>query len=174
MIELLISRRSIRDYTEQPIEKEKIDILKQAALLSPTGKNKREWEYIFVDERETLAKLATVKPHGIKMLEKAALGIVVCADEEISDIWIEDASIAMATLHYTAHALGLGSCWIQIRNRMFHHEEGISSEKKMQEMLNIPEKMRVLAILSVGYPADERAPNQLDKLDYSKIHTNKY
>lgn len=174
MIDLLIKRRSIREYTDQKIEEEKIELLKQAALLCPTGKNKQEWEYIFVDKRDTLIKLAEAKPHGGKMLEKAALGIVICADEEKSDTWVEDASVSATTLHYMAHSLGLGSCWVHIRNRMSNYEENITSEQVVKEVLGIPKGIRVLAIVSIGYPASERPSNDIDRLDYSKIHINKY
>ena len=171
MLEILKKRRSVRSYTDKKIEEKKIEILKKAALLSPTGKNKQEWDFIFVDDKELLNKLSNVKPAGGKMLEHATLGIVVTANEEKSDLWIEDASVAATTIHYTAHDLGLGSCWIQIRDRMFDYDKMIKSESLVREILSLQDKQRVLCIISIGYPNETKTENNLD---YSKIHLNKY
>lgn len=169
MLELLRTRRSIRKYTNKKIEPEKIEKLKQAAILSPTGKNKQENKFVFIEDKEILKKLSEVKPHGGKMLKDAALAIVVAADETESDVWIEDSSVAATTIHYTAHSLGLGSCWVQIRNRMLDYEKGISSEELVHNILNLPENIRVLCIISIGYAKEERPAHELDKLDYSSI-----
>lgn len=174
MLELMKKRRSIRKYTDKKIEDEKIEILKKVALLSPTGKNKKEWDFIFVDDKNLLSKLASVKPEGGKMLENATLGIVVTADEEKSDTWVEDASIAATTIHYTAQDLGLGSCWIQIKDRMFDYDKMIRSESMVQDILGLPEKQRVLCIISIGYPNEIKTENDFEKLEYSKIHINKF
>lgn len=169
MLELLRTRRSIRKYTNKQIEPEKIEKLKQAALLSPTGKNKKENKFVFVEDTEILKKLSEVKPHGGKMLEDATLGIVVAADETESDVWIEDSSVAATTIHYTAHSLGLGSCWVQIRNRMLDYDKGISSEELVQDILELPKNIRVLCIISIGYAKEKRSAYELNELDYSSI-----
>lgn len=173
MIDLLIKRRSIRKYTDVKIEEQKIEILKKAALLAPTGKNKKECEFIFVDDRDLLVKLSKAKPQGGKMLEGAALAIVIIADETKSDVWIEDASVAATTLHYTAQDLELGSCWVQIRNRMFDYDAEISAESVVKDILNIGADYKVHSIISIGYPDKWRPENDVAKLDDSKIHTNK-
>jgi nitroreductase len=173
MIDLLIKRRSIRKYTDDKIEENKIEILKKAALLAPTGKNKKECEFVFVDDKEILTQLSNVKPQGGKMIDGAALAIVVVADETKSDIWVEDASIAAATIHYAAQDLELGSCWVQIRKRMFDYDANISAESLVKDILNLGEDMKVLSIISIGYPEKWRPENDVSSLDYSKIHTNK-
>ena len=76
MIELLRSRRSIRQYLDRAIEPEKVELLKEAVLRSPSSRNIDPWEFIFVDDRDTLARLAVCKPHGARFLEHAPLGIV--------------------------------------------------------------------------------------------------
>lgn len=174
MIELLKTRRSIRKYKEQKIEPEKIEKLKQAALLSPTSKNKKGWEFIFVENKETLKKLSEVKPHGGKMLEKAALGIVVAVDETNNDVWIEDASVAAACIHLAVHDMELGSCWVQIRNRMLDYDKNISSEKLVKEILNIPDSLNVVCIISIGYADEVKPEYDIEKLDFSKIHVEEY
>lgn len=170
MIDLLRNRRSIRKYTNQPVEKEKIDILKEAVLRSPSSKNIDPWEFIFVDEKELLLKLKDCKPHGTTPLSTAPLAVVICADETKNDVWIEDCSIVSILLQLTAQSLELGSCWVQIRNRQ--HSETISSEKFIQKLLSIPEKYRVLSIISIGYPATARKGKPFEELEFEKIRTN--
>ena len=70
-----------------------------------------------------------------------------CANETLNDVWIEDCSIASILLQITAHSLGLGSCWVQIRNRM--HSASVSAEKYLQGLLNIPDHFRILNIVTV-------------------------
>ncbi len=174
MIQLLKSRRSIRKYKDKKIEPEKIEKLKQAALLSPTSKSKRGWEFIFVQNKETLKKLSEVKLHGGKMLEKAALGIIVAVDDTDNDVWIEDASVAATCIHLAAHDMGLGSCWVQIRNRMYDYDENISSEKLVKKILDIPDKLNIVCIISVGYSNENKTEYDIKKLNYSKIHEERY
>lgn len=173
MINLLFKRRSIRKYKDEKIEESKIEILKKAALLAPTGKNKKECEFIFVDDKDILERLSKVKPQGGKMIEGAALAVVVMADETKSDVWIEDASVAATTLHYTAQDLDLGSCWVQIRNRMFDYDAQISSESIVKDILNLGPEMKVHSMVAIGYPEKWRPENDVSSLDYSKIHINK-
>ncbi|WP_167610625.1 nitroreductase family protein [Maribellus sediminis] len=172
MIELLRQRRSIRKYTSQKIEVEKLEILKEAALRSPSSKNINPWEFLFVDDPELIADLKKCKPHGVMPLSTSPLAIVVCADETKNDVWVEDCSIATILLQLTAQSLGLGSCWIQIRKRM--HSEEISAEKYIQDLLDIPENFRILSIVTVGYPEQTRTGKPFEELQLEKIRENKF
>ena len=155
MIDLLRERRSIRKYEARGIEFEKVEILKEALLRSPSSMNRRPWEFIFVDDKDLLARLSRAKEHGAGFLRDAALGIVVCGDETVSDVWQEDCSIAAIIVQLAAQSIGLGSCWVQIRNRI--HVQGITSEKYIQGLLGLPENLRVECIISLGYPAEKKA-----------------
>ena len=117
-LSLIEKRRSIRRYLPWPVEKEKIDVLIEAALRAPSSRGFNPWEFIFVTDRDLLKTLSTTKKHGSSFLRNATLGIVVCADEKKSDVWVEDASIASIFIHLAAESIGLGSCWIQIRKRI--------------------------------------------------------
>ena len=93
-------------------------------------------------------------------------------DETVSDVWIEDCSIASVVAHLTAHSLGLGSCWIQIRNRLHSGEQ--TAEQYIQALLGMPAHVRVEAIISIGDPAEAKSSVPKDKLDYGKIRHNRY
>jgi nitroreductase len=172
MIELLRARRSIREYTDQPIEPQKLAVLKEAVLRSPSSRNIDPWEFIFVDDRRLLKKLASCKPHGAEFLGQAALGIVVCANGEESDTWIEDCAIAAILVQMVAQSLGLGSCWIQVRNRRF--DEQTTSERYIQNLLRIPEHIKIESIIAIGYPAEKREPLPQEDLKRAKIRMNTF
>jgi len=172
MIELLRKRRSIRKYTDQRILPEKLDFLKEAVLRSPSSKNINPWEFVFIDDTEIISKLKHCKPHGTTPLETAPLAVVVCADENKNDVWIEDCSIASILLQFTAQTLGLGSCWVQIRKRMHSNEN--SAEEFIQDLLDIPENYKVLSIVTIGYPAQTREGKPFEELQFEKIRMNKF
>ncbi|MBC8470389.1 MAG: nitroreductase family protein [Planctomycetes bacterium] len=172
MIELLRNRRSIRKYTDKVIEPEKIEILKEAVLRSPSSRGIDPWEFIFVDNRELLKQLALCKPHGASFLEGAALGIGICAEVKKSDVWVEDCSIASILVQMVAQSIGLGSCWIQIRNRNFN--EQMNSEDYIRKLLNIPDGLKVESIIALGYPAEKKEPVPRENLKYEKVRINCY
>lgn len=172
MIDLLRKRRSIRKYTGQSIDKKSIELLAEALLRSPSSLNKKPWEFIMVDKPELLSKLSKAKEHGSSFLEKAALGIMVCADGTKSDVWVEDCSIASILVQMVAESLGLGSCWIQIRKRKYN--ENKTSEEYIQEMLGIPRHINVESIISIGWPDETKKPVPKNELDYQKVRYNHF
>lgn len=172
MIETLRTRRSIRRYAERCLAPELVEQLQEAVLRAPSSRGRQPWQFVFVDEPELLAQLARAKPHGSSFLAGAALGIVICGDEQVCDVWVEDCSIAAFVAHLAAHALGLGSCWIQIRARP--HDEHQSAEQYVQQLLGIPAHLRVEAIVAVGHPAESKPAHAAAELDRKKLHHNRY
>jgi nitroreductase len=172
MLELLQSRRSIRKFQDEALEPQQIDALKEAVLRSPSSRGRNPWEFIFVDDKRLLKKLSVAKAHGAEFIGDAAMAIVICANPEVCDVWIEDCSIASFIAHITAHSLGLGSCWVQIRLRS--RDDGQDSEAYVRETLGIPETLRILSIVAVGKPAQKLRPVAKEKLDWGKIHANRW
>ncbi len=172
MINLLRQRRSIRAYVPEKIDESTVTLLLEAALRAPSSRGINPWEFVLVDEPETLAELARAKTHGSQFLKDAPLAIVVCADSTKSDVWVEDSSIAAIVIQLTAVSLGLGSCWAQIRNRQ--HGDGRTAEVYVQELLGIPEQVKVECILGIGRPAEHKIPVAGDTLEYGKIRNNHY
>ena len=113
LLEMLKHRRSVRDYTGEAIPKEQLDQILAAGLLSPSGRSRKPWELVVVQDRDTLKELVKCREGAANMLEKAGCAILVFADPEKTDVWTEDCSIVMSNMHLMADSLGLGSCWIQ-------------------------------------------------------------
>jgi nitroreductase len=172
VISLIRKRRSIRRFLQKPIEAEKIDQLIEAALRAPSSRGLNPWEFVVVIDQDLLEKLSRAKQHGSAFLKNAPLGIVVCADPGKSDVWVEDASIASIFIHLAAESLGLGSCWIQIRERM--HDGKKSAQEYVTETLNIPAKMQVESFIAVGYPDEKKPPHGKEELLYEKVHREIY
>lgn len=133
LLEIMQNRRSIRQYTGAPIPEDAMTKIVQAGLLSPSSCNRRPWELIVVKNKETLEKMAAARTGAANMLTGAAAAIVVLGDETVTDVWTEDCSIVMASMHLMASSLGIGSCWIQGRNR--EAADGSSSEEYLRELL---------------------------------------
>ena len=156
LFKLLAHRRSVRHFTEQKVEPEKIDKILEAALKSPSSKNTRPWHFYVVEDKTLIEKLSQSKPMGGRFLKAAPLAIVVAADTTKTDMTVEDSSIASTMIQLAADALGLGSCWIQIRGR-YHDEQNTSmAEDYIKQLLNIEDKMQVLNIIAIGYDLNER------------------
>ncbi|NTW98706.1 MAG: NAD(P)H-dependent dehydrogenase/reductase [Geobacteraceae bacterium] len=172
MIELLRKRRSIRKFTGEKIAPETVKTLVEAALRAPSSRGINPWEYILVDDPEILGKLSTSKEHGSEFLKNAPLAIIVCADSTKSDVWIEDCSIAAIIIQLTAVSQGLGSCWAQMRGRQ--HNSGITAERYIQDLLGLPEHIKVECILGIGHPAEKKEPLSAEKLQYDKIQYNRW
>jgi len=172
LIDLLRARRSIRRFTDQPVEPEKIDLLVEAALRSPSSKGNNPWEFIVVTDPAMLKQLAVAKAHGATFLQGAPLAIVICADPAQSDVWVEDASIATTLIHLQATDLGLGSCWVQIRLRQ--REDGTSSQAYLADLLGLPENMMVLAIVGIGYPVDTKSGHPHASLCFNQVSYGRF
>ncbi|HHW49187.1 MAG TPA: NAD(P)H nitroreductase [Clostridiaceae bacterium] len=170
--DLLKSRRSIRKFQDKKVEEEKIDIILKSALLSPSSRSRRPWEFIVVTDKELLKKLSRCREHSSSFLAGAPLGIVVIADPEACDVWIEDASIASIIIQLAAQSLGLGSCWIQVRER--YGAGNVKAGDYIKDILGIPAKYEVECMVAIGYPAEDKKPYDERQLAYNKIHYEKY
>ncbi len=171
-LELLRNRRSTRLFTGEPVSEENACTLLKAALMSPSGHRVNPWEFILVEEKETLGKLSKCKEHGSALLEGAAMAVVVIADTAKTDVWIEDCSIATIIIQLAAEELGLGSCWVQVRNRF--DAEGISADANVRQHLGIPEGYAVLSIVGIGHKARETKPFDEEKMQWEKVHIGCY
>lgn len=162
------TRRSIRAYRDEQVSDAHRALLEEAMLRAPTSHNHRPSEFVFVTERETIRHLARLKSHGSSFLAGAPLVVVVLADPQRSDVWVEDASIAASFLQLTAHSLGLGSCWVQVHAR--EHEDGYPASEFVKSQVGAPSGLEVLAVIGVGYPAEEKEPTPKSALLTRKIH----
>ena len=171
-IDLLQKRRSTRKFENRPVEEEKIEKILKAALMAPSSKRSTPWQFVVVDEKAKLEKMAVSREMGSKFLENAPLAIVVLADESKSDVWVEDASIAAILMQLEVEDLGLGSCWIQVRGR--RKDETITTEEYLRKLINAPAELKIECIIAIGYKDEEKKPFDESKLQLDKVHRNSF
>lgn len=169
---LIQCRRSTRRFTEEELTQDEVVALLRAALMAPSSKGTRCWQFIVVDDRAMLERLSHCKEHGAELLAGASLAVVVLGDPMVSDVWIEDASIASLVIQLQAEDLGLGSCWVQVRER--YAADGTPADELVREALDIPLQLQVLSIIAVGHKAVERKPIDESGLQWEKVHINHY
>jgi nitroreductase len=167
-LETIFRRRSIRKYTDQPVEPSKLDLLLQAAMAAPSAMNCRPWEFIVVTDPE---KLALFRQRLIFGDRNAPAAIVVCGNPGLSTnpaarlFWVQDCSAATQNILIAAVGLGLGTVWIGI------HPVG-RFVKTVREILSVPKSVIPLCVIYVGYPLDEKPPRT--QYNPQRIHYQGY
>lgn len=159
LLELLQRRRSIRKYTDEDIAEETLEKILQAGLLAPSSRAIYPVEFVVVRCKDKLEKLSQCKVGSAELLKAANAAIVVIGDTAKSDAWVEDCSIAMTLMQLEATEQGIGSCWVQCRSR--RTPDGTATEDYIRTLLDIPANFGVLAILSLGVPAENPKAREL-------------
>jgi len=159
-LDMIFARRSIREYTDEPVAPADVQALLEAGMAAPSASNRKPWHLVVVDDRDTLHALANAHPFG-KMLAGAALAIAVCGDPAISDWWVVDCSAATENILVAAAGLGLGAVWLGAHGRP-------DREQAIRDVLGIPGTIGVLSLLSIGHPAEFKEPRT--QFDPSRVH----
>lgn len=173
MLDIFLKRRSVRQYTGESVPMDKLNQIIMAGLTSASGRAILPWELIVVRDKDKLIEMSGCRLKGSsRMLAGADAAIVVVADEEKSDTWIEDSSIVMTNMQLMASALGVGSCWIQGRGR--EAIDGETTEDFLRRILQFPSECRLEAILSLGMPDEDLPARTVESLAFGKVHINKF
>ena len=165
MLEVIKKRRSIRKYQSRPVEEEKIEAILRSAMYSPSARHTRVWEFIVVTDKKKIKKLGEMKPYSVHV-KTAPVVIVVCSKEW--QYWLEDASIVAENICLEATNQGLGTCWTQIRGSSTY--DGGDPESYIREILDIPDEIRVLCMMPIGYPDEDLPEHQESEFEEKKIH----
>ena len=166
-LDVVKRRRSIRKYQDAPLSSDEVVALMTPVLYSPSSKGKQAVEFILVEQKEMLERLSQAKPRFGTMIASAALAVVICGRMDISDVWIEDASVAATMLLLSAENYGLGACWVQIRERL--QEDGSPASLAVRDMLNLAPEQEPLCIIAVGRRAQEVPPHAEEDLRWERM-----
>ena len=159
------SRRSIRKFTEPPVDADTVKRLLAAAMAAPSAGNAQPWRFVVVDDRAMLDKVPSYSQYA-GMAAQAPLGILVCADlsaEKYPGYWVQDCSAAIQNLLLAVQGLGLGAVWTGI----YPMEDRVAAFRRE---FSLPEQVMPLGFIVIGHPAQELKPQ--DRYDESKIHHN--
>lgn len=166
----ILSRTSVRSYTDTKIPDETVSAILHGAMAAPTGVNRQPWEFIVIDSPELLSALASALPYA-KMAAKAPLAIMTCGNSDRflsgddSSLWVQDLAIASENILLATHALGLGGVY----TCLYPHPD---REDAARRILSIPEKFVPFNLIPIGCPARVHAP--LDKWHPEHIHFNRF
>lgn len=166
-IEAIMTRRSIRYYTEDPVSDADIEKLLRAAMAAPSAGNQQPWRFVVTTEREQLDRMSETTPYGL-MLRRAPLAITVCANTQNlqhSGMWQQDCSAAAENILLAAHALGLGAVWLGFWPKMERVEP-------LKVLLGLPEGVEPLCVISIGHPAETKP--QVDRYDAAFVHKERW
>ncbi|HSL90338.1 MAG TPA: nitroreductase family protein [Ignavibacteriaceae bacterium] len=166
-IETLLTRRSIRKYKNQEIEKDKIDIILKSAMYAPSAMNLQAWHYVIIDDKNVLNETIKSIPHAELLIQTPA-AILVCGDAAVekNESWmIQNCSAAIQNILLAAHGLEIGTCWIAI-----HGMDEIV--KNVSAQFKLPENVVPISLITLGYP-DETVSAE-DRFRKEKIHFNKW
>lgn len=169
-IETIMTRTSVRAYSDRPVSEATVDTLLRAAMAAPTARNAQPWQFVVITDRAKLDSIAADN-QNIKMAAEAPLAIAVCGDMSKAieghgqDYWIQDCSAATENLLLAAHAMGLGAVWCGIYP--IHERVAFVSS-----LLSLPDHIIPLNIIPIGYPKAAGTPKE--KFDSLNIHYNNY
>jgi nitroreductase len=149
LVDVVLSRRSIRRYEQKEIPKDVLDKILDAGRQAPSAANKQPWRFIVVTDPEIKVELS--KGMFNRFIKDTPVTIVGCAHKDIiAGKWsIVDTTIALQNMVIAAWAMGVGSCWI-----------GDFNEGKVKKLLSIPENWNIVALVSFGYPAEKPQPKK--------------
>lgn len=162
-LEAIFARRSVRSYQSTPVPEELVNLVLQAAFSAPSGHNVRPWHIVVVTDPSLRRGLARTHRWSF-FCHQAPVVLVVCGDQQKSPFWIEDCAAATENALIAAAAVGLGSCWIGIR-------QDPGSQRHVRELLQLPENLGVLSLVTLGYPAEETIPRIPDLAKQSLTRT---
>ena len=167
-LDTIFARRSIRRYLEIPVESEKIDLILQAAMAAPSAMNIKPWEFVVVTEPDMMNEFRAALMFG---KHNAPMAIVVCGNTSFfkhpmaAKFWVQDCCAATENILLAAVALGLGTVWLGVHPIY-------NFTKKISSLLDLPEHVKPLNVVYVGYPAEEKPSRS--QYDPERIHWEKY
>ena len=170
VIKTILNRKSVRQFSDKPVEKDKILTILRAGMSAPSARNRQPWKFVVVDDKDLLKAMGAELPHA-KMLFNSPLGIVVCGDisnkedRTANTFWVQDCCAAVENILIATEALGLGAVW----TACYPKEDRVEIP---QRILNLPEYIVPLCVIPMGYPKSDNSP--IEKWNEENIIYNKY
>lgn len=170
-IQTILSRVSVREYSDREITKEQVHTILEAGMSGPSCVNARDWSFVVVRDPETLNRMADANGRPAEPLRNAKLGILVCGDLERAfprapEYWVVDGSIAAQNMILAAQAMGIGSVWLGTWPQMDRVE-------KQNQLFGLPDTQTPHSIIAFGYPKEPVAKEKL-LYEEDRVHFEKW
>jgi nitroreductase len=164
-MDAILTRRSIRRFKTEKVPQEMIDKLLKAAMAAPSAGNEQPWQFIIINDEKIMKKIPAVSPYAA-YAKDAPAAILVCGDtrlEMMKGFWVQDCCAAIQNILLAAQDMGLGAVWTAAYSLM-------DRVAGFQKLLNIPAEVIPLAFIPIGYPAEEKQPE--DRFKKERVHLN--
>ncbi len=165
VVDNMLNRKSVRKYSNKPVEQDKIDLIVKSAMSAPSAKNLQPWEFLVVTDKNLLKQIAKYIPNA-SYSKKSQFAIIVCGDKNVSEkFWIQDCSAVTENILLVVESLDLGAVWCAV----YPYEDKV---EKIQKLFKLPDNIVPLNVIPVGYPKKKETPKQ--KYNPKKVHTNSW
>jgi nitroreductase len=156
-LEVVEKRKSVRRYSERPVEKEILDAIVKVAQTAPSSRNSKSSAFMIIEDRDTLDALSQMRDYGASPLKSAKAGIVVMGDTSKTDLWVDNCAISATFVQLAVTAMDLVSCWIHINGRpcLKAEPEGAQASDYVSELLGIKDGLKPYCVVAIGYPEEE-------------------
>ena len=165
--EAILTRRSIRKYTDKSIDEKTQKKLLQAAMQAPSARDTQAWQFVVINDRQTLQDISNFHPYA-DMLKHAPLAIAVCGDfqlEENVDYLALNCAAVTENILLAAHSFGLGAVWLAIYPRK-------QRIKELRNLLELPEDIIPISLVAIGHTRESKGSE--DRFNAEKIHNNRW
>ena len=171
-LDAILTRRSTRQFTDQPISQGTLHQILEAAMSGPCCVNARDWSFLVVTDREMLLKMAEANGRPADPLKKAAAGILICGDlsrafPPAKDYWVIDGAIAAQNICLSAHELGIGTVWLGTWPQMDRVEH-------QRELFHLPESVIPHSLIALGYPAEDISGPRGSRYEENRVQWEKW
>lgn len=155
-IEVISKRKSVRKYSDRPVEREILDAIVNVAQTAPSSRNSKSSAFMVIEDKDVLEALSGMRDYGASPLKSAMAGIVVLGDPSKTDLWVDNCAISATFVQLAVTAMDLVSCWIHVngRPRLKDEPEGAGADDYVAELLGIKDGLRPYCIVAIGYPEE--------------------
>ena len=171
LLELAKRRRSCRRYTGEKVSDEVVNEILKVALLAPSSWGQHPIEFVVLRDRKMIEAVARCKRMGAGPLPTADAAIVVMADTSNCELWIEDAAVASTYILLAAEELGIGACWIHMRNRA---GQRTTADEEIRKLLGVPDKYSVLNVVALGQKGENKSARGDKDIHWQNVHHDKF
>lgn len=156
-LEVIDKRRSVRKYSDRPVEKEVLDAIVKVAQTAPSSRNCKSSAFMIIEDKDTLEALSQMRDSGSGLLAGAPAAVVVMGDQTKTDLWVDNCAISATFVQLAVTAMDLVSCWVHVngRPRLKADPEGATAEDYVTELLGIKDGLRPYCVVAIGYPVEE-------------------
>lgn len=155
-LEVIEKRKSVRKYSERPVERELLDAIVKVAQTAPSSRNSKSSAFMIVEDRDMLDALSQMRDYGSGLLKGAPAAIVVLGDDTKTDLWVDNCAISATFIQLAVTAMDLVSCWVHCNGRPCLKEvpDGAKAEDYVRDLLGLKDGLRPYCVIAIGYPEE--------------------